>query len=156
LNAICLINQDAEFKVENPQINEPTAAHWAIPIMFPGTTCYVIHLVGDKDHQDQNSLNIFLNAFAHIVVNCDQGLFGEISGERNDDGLGLNNRLELLTKRQREILRLSGEGLTYAQIGNHVGFSESTIKQESMKIFKILGVRNKSEAVAREFNERTY
>jgi DNA-binding CsgD family transcriptional regulator len=52
-----------------------------------------------------------------------------------------------LTSRQSVILKLLDNELTYAQIAHRMGFSESTIKQEAMKIFRLLNVSNRIEAV---------
>jgi DNA-binding CsgD family transcriptional regulator len=52
-----------------------------------------------------------------------------------------------LTEREREVLALVGEGLTNAQIARALKFSESTIKQATIRIFKVLGVKNRADAV---------
>ena len=53
---------------------------------------------------------------------------------------------EDLTDRQRDVLRLMSNGMTNAQIGKQLGFSESTIKQETMRVFRILGVNDRNSA----------
>ena len=72
----------------------------------------------------------------------------------NDVGTELN----LLTARQREILTLVGEGLSNAQIARKLFLTESTIKQHLRAAYKVLGVKNRTEA-ARFFHngdETTY
>lgn len=54
-----------------------------------------------------------------------------------------------LTQRQHEIVMFMAKGLTNAQIGSELILSESSIKQESVKIFKALGVENRRDAVRR-------
>jgi DNA-binding NarL/FixJ family response regulator len=54
--------------------------------------------------------------------------------------------LDSLTPRQREILKLVIEGQTNAQIGRELYLSESTIKQHLRAAYKILKVRNRTEA----------
>ncbi len=54
--------------------------------------------------------------------------------------------LDVLTPRQREILDLVVEGMTNAQIAKRVFLSESTIKQHLRAAYKLLGVRNRTEA----------
>ena len=54
-----------------------------------------------------------------------------------------------LTKRQHEIVMFMARGLTNAQIASELILSESSIKQESVKIFKALGVENRRDAVKR-------
>lgn len=53
----------------------------------------------------------------------------------------------ILTPRQREILQLVAEGLTNAQIARSLFLSEYTIKQHLRAAYKLLGVRNRTQAV---------
>ncbi len=49
--------------------------------------------------------------------------------------------------RQQEVLNYMSQGATNAQIAKRLGFSESTIKQETMAIYRHFGVRSRAEAV---------
>ena len=51
-----------------------------------------------------------------------------------------------LTVRQREVLEYVVEGLSNAEIARHLYLSESTIKQHLRTAYKLLGVRNRTEA----------
>ncbi len=51
-----------------------------------------------------------------------------------------------LTHRQQEILKLVAEGQTNAQIGRRLFLSESTVKQHLRAAYKVLKVRNRTEA----------
>lgn len=53
---------------------------------------------------------------------------------------------EALTQRQREILGLMSNGQTNADIAGVLLLSESTIRQETVKIYRLLGVGTRSEA----------
>ena len=52
-----------------------------------------------------------------------------------------------LTTRQIQIIQLIGSGLTNGQIGKELSLSESTVRQETIKIYKSLGVSGREEAV---------
>ena len=52
-----------------------------------------------------------------------------------------------LTERQTRILGLMAKGLTNAQISKRVGFSESTVRQETMAIYRYFGVGGRRDAV---------
>jgi len=52
----------------------------------------------------------------------------------------------LLSARQREILELVVEGLSNAEIAQRLFLSESTIKQHLRTAYKVLGVKNRTEA----------
>ncbi len=51
-----------------------------------------------------------------------------------------------LSARQREILELVAEGLSNAEIAGRLYLAESTIKQHLRAAYKLLGVRNRTEA----------
>ena len=52
-----------------------------------------------------------------------------------------------LSDRQIAILRLIAEGKTNKAIGSRLGYSESTVRHETMRIFRLLGVASRSQAV---------
>ena len=53
----------------------------------------------------------------------------------------------VLTARQRDVLRCLQRGLPTKLIARELAISEHTVKEYIAKIFKILGVRNRTEAV---------
>jgi DNA-binding NarL/FixJ family response regulator len=55
-------------------------------------------------------------------------------------------KIEGLTARGREILELVVEGLSNAEIARRLYLSESTIKQHVRAVYRVLGVRNRTEA----------
>lgn len=77
---------------------------------------------------------------------------GEIAAPRGlleymiaeEDG---SRNLDDLSTRQREIMELVAEGLSNVQIANRLFLTESTIKQHLRGAYKILGVKNRTQAV---------
>ncbi len=59
-----------------------------------------------------------------------------------------------LTDRQLQILALMGEGKTNMAIARTLGYSESTIRQESMEIYRTLGVGSREDAVAAALDQK--
>jgi DNA-binding NarL/FixJ family response regulator len=57
-----------------------------------------------------------------------------------------NPNLGELSARKRQILEMVVEGLSNAQIGGRLYLSESTIKQHLRAVYKVLGVRNRTQA----------
>jgi DNA-binding CsgD family transcriptional regulator len=53
-----------------------------------------------------------------------------------------------LSQRQMRILNLMAQDFTNPQIGKELGFSESTVRQETMRIYQILQVSGRKEAIA--------
>jgi len=54
-----------------------------------------------------------------------------------------------LTTRQVTILQYVADGLTNAEISKHVLLSESTVRQETIRIFRILKCHTRSEAIVK-------
>lgn len=57
--------------------------------------------------------------------------------------------IEDLTSRQVAILAFMGDGFTNAEISTKVLLSESTVRQETIRIYRALGVSGRLEAVAK-------
>jgi len=53
--------------------------------------------------------------------------------------------MELLSKREREVVRCLAEGLTNNEIGERLGLSRHTIKNYLFRVFDKLGVSNRME-----------
>ena len=62
-------------------------------------------------------------------------------------GKGLIEGPDELTTRQVTILKLIGDGMTNAEISKNVLVSESTVRQETIKIYRALGVGGRIDAV---------
>jgi DNA-binding NarL/FixJ family response regulator len=75
---------------------------------------------------------------------------GELAAPRQLLGylLNRNEKPEIgdLSARGREILEMVVEGLSNAQIAARLYLSESTIKQHLRAVYKVLGVRNRTQA----------
>lgn len=52
-----------------------------------------------------------------------------------------------LSARQRTVLQLMAAGMTLRQIANRIGYSESTVRMESLAIYRMLGVHDRDKAV---------
>lgn len=126
-------------------VNGSTISHLISPVILRGESCYVLHLAADGHVDENKSINSFIQTLAYLIVNFKfmdshphSGINGNSrSGDHDGD----------FSQRQREIIELISRNMTYQQIANRVGYSESTVKQEAMKIFRKLGVHNRNEAV---------
>jgi DNA-binding NarL/FixJ family response regulator len=58
------------------------------------------------------------------------------------------NSRERLSPRQTQILTLVSRGLTYKEVGNHLGLAERTVKYHMGEILADLHLKNRAEAVA--------
>lgn len=55
----------------------------------------------------------------------------------------------LLTRRERQVLELLGEGLTIGQIATKLGISPRTVETHVAKLYRKLGVRTRVQAISR-------
>jgi DNA-binding NarL/FixJ family response regulator len=89
---------------------------------------------------------------AHVVSAVEVVQRGELAAPRQLLGYFLsqnenqNPKIGGLSARQREILEMVVEGLSNAEIAGRLYLSESTIKQHLRAVYKVLGVRNRTEA----------
>src|SRR5215211_2093688 len=109
----------------------------------------------------KNSADGFVHAQMHpaqVLSAVEVVQKGELAAPRQLLGYFLsqneNPKLGELSARQREILELVVEGLSNAEIAGRLYLSESTIKQHLRAVYKVLGVRNRTEA-AKVMRERT-
>ena len=106
-----------------------------------------------------------LGLSSRIVVNRTAELISFLSAVSGITGLYAQNLPEfksaipggisrqVLSRRQNNILNLMREKLTNREIGDELGYSESTIRQETMRIYQILDVDNRRQAAAFKFIE---
>jgi DNA-binding CsgD family transcriptional regulator len=68
----------------------------------------------------------------------------------NDSSIKKSHQGEIhFTRRQKTIISLIADGLTNNQIALELGFSLSTVRHETMRIYKILNVSGRKEAIAK-------
>lgn len=123
--------------------NTNTFIAW--PISVRGAYMSVLGLCAKKVMPPTPSLISFFETVGGIFAMQISQKNVDASAKQNDKFAAYFN---LFTRRQREIIRLVADGLTNAQIGTELGFSESTIRQETMRIYEILGASGRAEAVA--------
>jgi DNA-binding CsgD family transcriptional regulator len=97
---------------------------------------------------DEEELRLAALASEYFAISS-QSSIGKSTGFRGallEFRGGIGN--EELTPRQLSILKFMSEGRTNYQIDRALNLSESSIKQETVRIFRALGVRNRTDAAA--------
>jgi DNA-binding NarL/FixJ family response regulator len=61
--------------------------------------------------------------------------------------------VEMLSKRETEILQLLSRGLLYKEIADQLSISVSTVRQHIHKIYEKLHVQNRTEAINKAFGK---
>lgn len=117
----------------------------ALPIHVSNTPLGVLLVtsVGDLSKVAEEVLFILSSMLGFVLK---QG-FGQ--GKKLNAGLKIIESPETLSSRQLRILELMANQMINAEIARELMMSESTIRQESVKIYKALGVSDRSSAVKR-------
>lgn len=155
------------------RLNHPGAVQIALPLDLPHRRVGAMTVVFDKDGRvdtcleglrqfaDAVSLYLALCTPAHQGSDRGDG-HGELSPNRSagrrDPGTGFTMAdweamdpvaatVQGLTERQMQVLRLMAENMTNSQIATRIGYSDSTVRQETMAIYRYLSVADRHEAV---------
>lgn len=125
------------------------------PVYVSGTPIALLNMISRVVLQPSDELESFLKTIGSVFSmyfyrnvlsspdEMDEQYPKNISEHTDSNG----NSLEL-SERQLVILRLISEERTNLSISQFLGYSESTIRQEIMKIFAKLGCSHRSEAAA--------
>ena len=131
------------------------AAIAAAPLAVPGEPVGALQLslatVPDLDAltRDLSGVTAVLALYLDLTVNAARAVPGAESvrqAQRRDTRAEGASPAAGLTDRQTEILALMAKGQTNAQIAGRIGFSESTVRQETMAIYRFLDVEGRREA----------
>ncbi len=141
---------DEYLLMKNYPLLELSKTYLAIPIFVTGTPVAVLTLVSSTRIAPNIETDAFLKAVGHILSmymyrNVLSSPEEEVSNNSSDKTSNSTKGNDL-TDRQLVILRLISEDRTNLGISQFLGYSESTIRQEIMKIFVKLGCSHRSEA----------
>lgn len=129
------------------------------PIYVAGTPVSTMGIFSRKVLVQNAEIQSFLTAVGGIFSLYFYRFELEAPVEVNSNKGGFENNPKLesgaLTERQQVILRLISQGKTNRNIAEQLGYSESTVRQETMKIFAKLGCSHRSEAaeIYRKLNQ---
>lgn len=117
----------------------------ALSIDIHGAPAGALGVMSRKQVEPTPELISFFSAIGGMVglylSRISQGRFAQIiRGNEGANG-------EFLSPRQMRILDLMAQSYTNPQIAKDLGFSESTVRQETMRIYQILQVSGRKEAI---------
>ena len=130
------------------QLNYPYYSKTFIcwPIELSGAPCGGIGVFCDADLTPNAELDTFFKATANLLALY---LFSpKVLGQKKSPRqvIDLESAGKELSERQLLILKLMSEGKTNNSISEMLGYSESTIRQETIKIYSKLGCEGRQEA----------
>jgi len=123
-----------------------------VPVWVESSPIAAIAIFSKRSLEQDSETEAFLRAissifslyhYRKITVSPEEPQLEKHSKSKNHTSIDLE-----LTERQRVILRLISEERTNQSISEFLGYSESTIRQEIMRIFDKLGCSHRSEAAA--------
>lgn len=110
------------------------------PLYLTGAPIGVLGIMCQQEKKGSSDLI----AFVDIVA----GLVSLHLSKAQTKALQLEERSAYLTKRQIKILEMISNQMTNMQIARDLGYSESTIRHETMRIYELLQASGRREAVA--------
>lgn len=126
------------------------------PVENRGLPIGCISIFSNEKLSPDESISQFIEALSMILANAakathqrgaNQGTrLNHLNSHTDDSILTLREYQEPLTERQNLILKLISEGRTNAAIADVLGYSESLIRQETIKIYAKLGCSGRNEA----------
>jgi len=139
-------NRELKAKVINPETGKP-AWLFVYPYTRPSHAVGAAITLKDKDYSIQ------LNPSIQQTLSLMGALWLEVIGENQPDLLTPPPTFtEDITPRQAQVLALIAQGRTNQEIAEGLFLSESTIKQETVKIFRTLGVATRDAAANKGIN----
>jgi DNA-binding CsgD family transcriptional regulator len=142
--ADCVRNKEFELKSHS---KEPDKGVLAIPLLKDSIPVGALALVVDagvKGIPIHENLIPILSKLGTYCLSAFSGSVGRAGGSYAAASREANG--EDLTSRQIKILDLMAEGMVNVEIARELMLSESTIRQETVRIYRALGVPNRGEA----------
>jgi LuxR family transcriptional regulator, quorum-sensing system regulator BjaR1 len=113
-----------------------------VPISYDGLVVGLIGLCGDSALSDLQQTGLQLVAY---------NLFAQARSLRNS---GITTARNVLTKREKEVMSLSSDGLTSQEIAERLGMSARTVNQHVDNVADKLGTKNRAHTVAEVIRHR--
>jgi DNA-binding CsgD family transcriptional regulator len=135
-----------EFALQNPS-REPDKGVLAIPLLKDSIPVGALALVldpGVKVTPIHENLIPILSKLGTYCLSAFSGSNNRSTGNFSTQSREANG--EDLTSRQIRILELMADGMVNVEIARELMLSESTIRQETVRIYRALGVPNRTEA----------
>lgn len=140
----CVRNKEAKFQSADQKLQQGVLA---IPLMKDAIPIGALALVVSDQVRTvpiHESLMPILSKLGTFVLNTmalglGEGQSGGSSAHKDTNG-------EELTSRQLRILELMADGLVNVEIARELMVSESTVRQETVRIYRSLGVPNRLDA----------
>jgi DNA-binding CsgD family transcriptional regulator len=134
-----------EFEFQNPS-KEPDKGILAIPLLKDSVPVGAIAMVVDAGVQQVPIHESLIPILSKLGTYCLTAMSASNGRSRGNYVSNRESNGEDLTSRQLKILELMADGMVNVEIARELMLSESTIRQETVRIYRALGVPNRGEA----------
>jgi DNA-binding CsgD family transcriptional regulator len=145
----CVIVRSVEDFFNNyPQTRsiDNISTDWAALMIFPILPYGIVGMVLDAQPSEDEELSHFARAIGSMLA-LQLSRIPIYGGSKVKDRKKNGSQGIELTERQKIIHQLMFKGLTNAEIAGEVGYSESLVRQETIQIFRVLGVSGRKEII---------
>ncbi len=155
-----LKSEDFRLILLNPNLDDSGGVDSLLNIQRSCGNCPIVIMSAEDDMEIKNQC-LSHGAIGFLSKRCSHREILDTVSEALDTGVGgqplasaqsypaseSSTLLAGLSKRQREVLLLLLRGTSNKSISHHMDISQNTVKAHLSAIFKVLGVRNRTEAV---------
>lgn len=138
-------NEETSAEVTNPETGE---TFWAFAYPYRNPDTPIGAVVGIREKNE----SVVLDPAIQQTLSRMGALWMEALG-LSSEKVTATFEPESLTPRQLDILQQMANGKTNAQIASEMILSESSIRQETVRIYRALGVSSRQEAAKRALNQ---
>jgi DNA-binding CsgD family transcriptional regulator len=149
-NQVLQVNVDEAIKARTPKKSVEYEKKWLVIPLFKGSLPLAVLVLSLDESLDLDERILGAASIAARVgyfFYC----FIPVRSILATAPMGLPSSFRL-SDRHLSIIQLMSEGLSNREIGKVLLISESTVRQENIKIFKYLGVQNRKDAVKQALN----
>lgn len=168
-SVICATRNEIKTKAPLKAETFPTISSFvALPLLGRFNVVGTMELAFSEELVDSEEILVNLSLFSDVLTfyatswsgknSVSTNLIDEhdhsVTQTRREDSDAVNGKGQqqpLLSHRQISTLALISEGFTNRRIAHRLGFSDSTIRQETITIYAILNVKTRKEAVEKAF-----
>jgi DNA-binding CsgD family transcriptional regulator len=143
------IPSHSEYLNRYPSVQWGNGPSIYVPLRVGPLVDGVFAMVFRRDHSIEWSENLELQEAIYVIAQLAH-LIGHRGSLAMDSSSTVDPSLSLgLSDRQMVIAKMIAQGMTNRTIAKELGFSEATIRYETIKLYERLRVKNRSHAAAR-------
>jgi DNA-binding CsgD family transcriptional regulator len=150
-----IIRSVEEFYRDYPILNEIEGINhnWVAVVAFPMLPFGVGFIILNQQPDDSEDFKFFCRAVGAILSLHLTAIPIFRTNRVADKKPEKNRESNFLSARQKVIYEFMCKGLTNAQIAAEIGYSESLVRQETIGIYRVLGVTGRKEIILESANK---